>query len=141
MINSDPSTIYTVALAATMLAAGTSWVANGWGRNFFGNRGVTYFTPLVEEMSKTLWAVVLNTPLVWTHLGFGLIEALVEIKRRSVKGILAGCTSLIVHGMLGLLTVKIYTTSNLLFALLSSYLAHASWNGAVNYYSKRTDVT
>ncbi|GAB6179114.1 hypothetical protein JCM14036_04330 [Desulfotomaculum defluvii] len=130
-----------VIAAATLLAAVTSWVINGWVLNFLGNRGIAFLTPLVEETAKTFWAILLKTSLVYTHIGFGLVEALVELKRRGVKGVWAACTAIIAHSLFGLLTVRVYSASNLLVALIVTYLVHTIWNWFIVYYSKQTRVT
>lgn len=128
-------------IAAPLLAAAMSWLINGWIINSIGGRGIAFLTPLVEETAKTLGAVVLKTSLVYTHIGFGLVEALVEIKRRGVRGLWAAGVAVVAHGLFGLLTARVYAGSNLLVALFVTYLVHTAWNWFIIYYSKQTSLT
>ncbi|AEG58479.1 hypothetical protein [Desulforamulus ruminis] len=119
------------SLAAALLAAGLAWLANGLILPAAGNRGIALLTPLVEETVKTLTAVILETSILWTHVFFGLLEALVEIIRRGVAGLAPGCAALAAHSLFGLLTVWIYGQFGLVPSLALAYLAHAAWNGVV----------
>lgn len=127
----------TLALPAILLAVVTSWLLNGKVLPSLGDQGIALITPLVEETAKTLWAVALGASLVWTHLGFGLVEGLLEIKRRGIRGIAPGWLALVAHSLLGLLTAGIYGSRGLLAALAAAYLAHAAWNMVVVYCSVR----
>ncbi|MEG6520654.1 hypothetical protein [Desulfotomaculum sp. 1211_IL3151] len=128
-------------IAASLLAAGVSWVINGWVINSLGGRGIAFLTPLVEEMAKTLGAVLLGAALVYTHIGFGVVEALVEMKRRGARGVGAAGMAVAAHGLFGLLTARVYAVSNLLAALFVTYLVHTAWNWFILYYSKQTSLT
>ncbi len=125
------------ALAATILAAGTAWAVNGRILPATGNKGITYLTPLAEEAAKTLWAVFLGAPVLWTHAGFGMVEALVELWRRGARGVVAGWTALVAHSLFGFITARVYRGPGLLSALLVATLTHTAWNLAVVYYSGR----
>ncbi|WP_073239746.1 hypothetical protein [Desulforamulus putei] len=124
-------------LVASFLAAGTAWVMNGQILPAMGNRGIICLTPLAEEAAKTLWAVLLGAPILWTHAGFGVAEALVELRRRGARGVMAGWTALAAHSLFGFITVRLYSERGLFPALLLAYLTHAAWNLAVIYYSGR----
>lgn len=116
------------------MAAATSWLLNGKILPALGSRGIAFVTPLAEEVAKTLWAVAFGAALVWTHLGFGLLEGLLEIKRRGARGIAAGWTALVAHSLFGIITYSIYRSWGLLPALAAAYLVHATWNMAVVYF-------
>ena len=73
--------------------------------------------------------------MAWTHLGFGLVEGLLEIKRRGTRGIAPGWLALVAHSLLGLLTWNIYRWQGLWLALAAAYLVHAAWNMVVVHYS------
>lgn len=120
-----------VSLAASLLAAGAAWVTNGLVIPAIGRRGIAFLTPLVEELAKTLTAISLGAALLWTHVLFGVLEALVEIKRRGTKGLAPGGAALVSHSIFGLLTAGLYGRGGILPALAVTYLAHATWNGAV----------
>ncbi|MCL5290147.1 MAG: hypothetical protein ACOY35_07985 [Bacillota bacterium] len=124
-------------LAASLLAAGTAWAVNGRILPFAGNKGITYLTPLAEELAKTLWALLLGAPILWTHVGFGFVEAFVELRRRGAGGVVAGWTALAAHTLFGYITVRIVSDRGFLAALLAATLAHTAWNLAVVYYSQR----
>ncbi|CCO08623.1 hypothetical protein [Desulforamulus hydrothermalis] len=125
-----------VATAAA-LAAGTAWLFNGRILYHLGHRGLGWVTPLVEEAAKTLWAVILEAPILWTHIGFGVIEALVEVRRRGAGGLSAGGAALTAHGLFGLVTVLISSITGLWPAVALAYLAHAAWNLAIIYAARR----
>ncbi len=129
----------TLVLPATLLAGGTSWLLNGKIRTASGNqgKGLVFLTPLIEEAAKSLWAVTLGASLVWTHLGFGLLEGALEIKRRGSRGIAAGWVALAAHSLFGIITYSVIRSWGLFPALAVAYLSHAAWNRVVIYYSDR----
>ncbi|WP_003540681.1 type II CAAX prenyl endopeptidase Rce1 family protein [Desulfotomaculum nigrificans] len=128
---------WTLSLLAALLASGASWVANGTVVPKTGSRGIAYLTPLLEETAKTLAAAALGAALLWTHVVFGLMEALLELRRRGVRGLPAGWSALAAHSLFGLITAWIYGRSGVLAALAAAYLAHAAWNMAVVAYAAR----
>ncbi len=119
------------SLAAALLAAGFAWLANGLILPAAGNRGIALLTPLVEETVKTLTAVILGASILWTHVFFGSVEAILEVVRRGSPGLVPGWTALAAHSLFGLFTVWVYGKIGLAPALVLAYLIHAAWNGAV----------
>ncbi|GAB6159242.1 hypothetical protein JCM39194_24420 [Desulfotomaculum varum] len=124
-------------VTAAGLAAGTAWLLNGRVVAHLGDRGLGWITPLIEETAKTLWAVILGAPILWTHIGFGVIEALVEVRRRGAGGITAGGAALTAHGLFGFITAMISNIIGLGPAVALAYLAHTAWNLAVIYAGRR----
>lgn len=128
----------TQTLVAALLAAGVAWVVNGLMIPALGNRGISFLTPLVEETAKTLAAIGVGGNLLWTHVAFGFIEALLEIRRRGAGGLVVGWFALAGHSIFGLITLWLYSRYGLLPALLTVYMIHASWNMGVVAHRRRS---
>jgi len=126
-----------LSLLAGLLAAGGAWAANGLLVPAAGAKGIAFLTPLLEETAKTAVALALRASILWTHVVFGLIEALVELRRRGLKGLSAGWLGLASHSVFGLITSWFYSRNGFLPALAPAYLAHAAWNMAVIVHSRR----
>lgn len=122
-----------LTLVAISAAVTVAWFVNGLIRPSMGNRGIVFLTPLVEETAKTLGAIILGVPLLWTHVGFGTAEGLLELKRRGTRGIVAGWSALAAHSLFGWLTAWVYTRKGLLVAILFAYLIHVLWNMLIIY--------
>lgn len=128
-------------LVAILAAATTAWFLNGKILPILGSRGLVFLTPLVEEGTKTIWAVSLQGALIWVHLGFGLLEGLLELKRRGVRGIVAAWSALTSHSILGILTAWFYTQVGLLLAVLLVAALHMGWNMLVVYHKRIRPLT
>lgn len=130
-----------LTLVAISAAVGTAWFVNGLIRSSMGNRGIVFLTPLVEEAAKTLGAIGLGVPLFWTHVGFGIAEGLLEIKRRGSRGIVAGWSALAAHSFFGWLTAWVYLHKGLLTAILFAYFIHVLWNMLIVYGQELVRLT
>ncbi|MDO7788049.1 hypothetical protein [Desulforamulus aquiferis] len=124
-------------LTAAFLAAGITWFFNSLVINKLGDRGISFVTPAIEEIAKTGVAIGLGAAIVWTHLAFGLVEAVVEIRRRGIRGLSAGWAALAGHSLFGLIASWVYMRRGFLWAVLITYLIHAAWNWGIIYYSNR----
>ncbi|MDF9407716.1 hypothetical protein L7E55_04970 [Pelotomaculum isophthalicicum JI] len=95
---------------------------------------IIYYAPLVEELSKTVPAVLTGASLFFTHAFFGVIEAAWEMFTLRRNGLYAGLAALASHSIFGLITVLAYERYGAAApALFAGYLAHAAWNGTVTY--------
>ncbi|OWZ83667.1 hypothetical protein [Natranaerobius trueperi] len=88
---------------------------------------IEFLAPLIEESTKTTMAIIFNTPILLTHVGIGVIEAIRDyIFLRSLGGALS---SLAGHTFFGFITVLVYiVTDYLIIGIGVSVLAHISWN-------------
>lgn len=122
-------------IPAGLLAAAAAWPVNGLLLRAAGCRAVIYLSPLAEEAAKTGCALLLNTSIPFTHITFGLIEALWDAAGPG-RGRLAGLISLAGHAVFGYGTLWLYSYSNSIWpALAGVYLVHTGWNALVMYLS------
>lgn len=115
------------ALAAASLAAGLTWILN---RFTVQNKSyIVYVAPLAEEVLKTLPALWVGASLFFTHVFFGMIEAVWEMFAQRRNGFYAGLAALASHSVFGFVTVLVYERyASVPPAILAGYLAHAAWN-------------
>ncbi|MDW7674885.1 MAG: hypothetical protein SCK28_10140 [Bacillota bacterium] len=118
-------------LIAGGLAAGAAFLINRWVFEAMGDRSIYLFTPIVEEFLKTGLALLLATPIILTHLVFGLIEGAYDLITAPKKQISAAIISVISHLFFGSATVALANNFNIFIAVFVSILLHASWNGLV----------
>lgn len=117
------------AILAGLLAAGVSWVTNGQIAERLGPRGLLYLVPAVEELTKSLFAIALNSSLFLSHAVFGTVEAVYDTLMTRKTGVWAGLVSYLGHMLFGLITLGIYRLTGLvLFGLMGGYLVHLAWN-------------
>ncbi len=88
-------------LLAGILAATVAWQFNKIIVKYWGEWGTVWITPVLEEISKTVGAVLLNTDIILTQGLFGAIEALYDLKTSRRKGISAAVASLLGHTVFG----------------------------------------
>lgn len=118
------------SLAAGVIAAAAAYIFNRIIIEKAGNKGIVSLIPIVEELLKSLTAVYLGTSIISVHSVFGAIEAGYEIRgAKSIKGVLGGITSFVMHGLLGLVTAAVWTwTNNLFLGIGASAMLHSLWN-------------
>ena len=115
---------------AGIIAALLSYILNKLVLKKIGNIGIIIVVPLIEEINKTIPAIILNTNIIGTHLVFGIIEGVYDIINSSENvGKWAALVSIISHGIFGAatyLTVKMGYSVYLGIAL--AWLLHSGWN-------------
>jgi hypothetical protein len=88
--------------------------------------------PLIEEMLKTGFALLFNSSVLYTHLTFGLVEAVFDVLRPGHNQAPAGVVGIISHGLYGWLTYKVLTLSGSVWLAMASAVAlHSLWNAGV----------
>lgn len=94
---------------------------------------ITYAVPIVEETAKTFSALLLEASVFYTHVVFGLVEALYDYTAsRKGVGVAAGLISVVSHALFGFVTVFMITESGSVFAgLVSGVVLHGLWNTIV----------
>jgi hypothetical protein len=104
----------------------------------FGAVAVFSCVPLTEEVLKTNSALFLNSSIFYTHLTFGLVEAIVDVLQPGKSQAPAGIMSIISHGIYGWLTDKLLTlTGNTWLAVALVIALHSLWNAGVVFLTKR----
>lgn len=121
-------------LLAGSIAAMLSWFFNKLVLRTSVTTVIIFLVPLIEETSKSLLAVLFLSPIVITHLLFGMIEAVYDLINGK-NGFLAGMVSILGHSFFGYIT---YTTllysRSIIVAILGGYLIHMLWNLFVMKY-------
>ncbi len=115
-------------LMAAALAAAISWAGNKALLRYWMAEAVMYFTPLLEEASKTLTAVYLNQPIIWVHGVFGAIEAIYDLAVNRKNGPIAALVSLAGHLLYGVLTSLMAAKGGMWAGIALAYIAHTVWN-------------
>lgn len=116
-------------LFAGFLSALTAWIFNVYLVKQGGDKAVVLIIPIVEEVLKTGASVLLDAPLVATHLTFGLIEGIHDYLTAKRWGLWAGLISIISHWIFGKTTAVAYDKTGLwLFGILAALILHVLWN-------------
>lgn len=101
----------------------------------------TLTAAIIEETLKTYGGYI-GGYIFLTHVVFGLVEAVIDIRNNGIKGILPGIFSVLGHAAFGYITITIYSlTGTLLYGLLSGIFSHVIYNslvvGVVNNINNR----
>lgn len=120
---------------AGIIAALFSYLFNKLVLKKIGNIGIIIAIPFIEESSKTIFARILKTNLIATHIVFGIIEGIYDIINSSEKtGKWAALVSLISHGIFGAAT---YLTTKMghsvYWGIALAWLLHSAWNWYVTH--------
>ncbi len=96
---------------------------------------------ILEEFLKTYGGFLVGYILI-THLTFGIIEGLVDIRNNGTRGILPSIFSVLGHWAFGYLTIVVFNlTGTLLYGVLTGIFTHVIYNsmviGLVNNINKR----
>jgi hypothetical protein len=97
------------SLIALAIASGMAYVANRYLVSRLGTIALITLVPPLEELLKTGATILLQASIWWVHLGFGLLEAAVNLGRnpRSLPevGFLAAIGSIVGHAAFGVITL------------------------------------
>lgn len=113
------------------LMAGLSFLLNTLLLRYFGNQVIISYSPIVEELAKTLCSYYLGADILVTHIIFGILEAGYDwLKKNSEdRGLLAAFLSIIGHGLFGGLTVGVFYVSGSIFlGIAIAACVHLIWN-------------
>jgi len=131
------------ALAAAILAYASNWLTRG----LMGRSTVVFVAPGLEESFKTTAALVAGAPVLPTHIAFGLVEALHDLRAsnaaaagggpRAGEGPVpnragAALASVLGHALFGAVTVTAQEVSGSWpIGVGAAYLLHVGWNALV----------
>jgi len=113
------------------LMAGLSFLLNRLLLKYIGIKVVISYSPVVEELTKTLCSYYLAADILVTHIIFGVLEAGYDWFNRQNRqhGIIAAVLSILGHTLFGGITVLIFNLSNSIFiGVLVGIGAHLVWN-------------
>jgi hypothetical protein len=121
-----------IYLLSGLLAATLAWVINNFIVVRLGKVPIFSLIPMVEEGLKTGLALFFRGSIFYTHLTFGLAEAILDVLRPGRSQVPAGIMGIISHGIYGWITTRVYAfTGNLWMAWAMSIVLHGLWNAGV----------
>ncbi|MBP2626557.1 MAG: hypothetical protein H6Q68_1268 [Firmicutes bacterium] len=113
------------------LMAGLSFLVNRLLLKYIGIKVVISYSPVVEELTKTLCAYYLAADILVTHIIFGILEAGYDWfnRQNGQRGIIAALLSIVGHTLFGGLTVFVFNLSNSIFIGIAVGIGvHLVWN-------------
>lgn len=118
-------------VSAGLIAAAFSFFFNRFLCRVYGESVLLGPVPLVEEVAKTMAALLLSADLIRVHLVFGAVEAVWDWHGEA-KGITPAFSALVAHGVFGIITVvAIRYTATPGIGIIAALLAHAAWNAVM----------
>jgi len=114
-------------IIAGLFASLMAWILNRYVFVNIGQKGVVFFGPMTEEFLKTSLALIFSTSIIFTHITFGLVEAIVDYKNtRKSSGAMVSLAS---HAFLGIITYVLFILlGSIYIALLIAIIVHMTWN-------------
>ena len=127
------------SLASGLLAALLSYYINSKALKKTGEKAIIYLAPVFEELFKTGFALVFGGVVILSHVTFGAVEALYDMREnRGITAYWAGFASLVSHTVFGTITqYSIYYLGNVIFGVSIAVVAHVVWNYAVINFIKQ----
>jgi len=113
------------------LMAGLSFLLNRLLLKYIGIKVVISYSPVVEELTKTLCSYYLAADILVTHIIFGVLEAGYDWFKEQNKqcGTIAALLSIIGHTLFGGITVFVFHLSSSIFiGILVGVGVHLAWN-------------
>lgn len=118
-------------IIAGCLAAFLAWGFNKIIVKFWGDPAIVVLVPVGEEILKTSLAFIFSSSIIYTHITFGLIEAIWDIKTNA-KGLQPGLFSVLTHSIFGLITWLLYSrTGYISISIMTGIFAHIIWNSYI----------
>lgn len=112
-----------------IMAAGVSYLGNYYVVRSFGLEAVIYFVPFLEETAKTGFAYFFQSSILFTHLVFGIIEAIYDYRTEPEKSLLPALSSILSHAFFGGITSLLeQQTGTIIWGLIGGFVFHAFWN-------------
>ncbi|SMB86495.1 hypothetical protein SAMN00017405_1167 [Desulfonispora thiosulfatigenes DSM 11270] len=115
-------------LIAGLIAALLAWGANVVLLKKWGEAALLVLTPIQEEIFKTSLAIFFGGSIILTHVIFGIIEGIWDMKF-NIKGLIPGILAVVIHSFFGFITWIVYIKwGNLSFAIMIAIIMHIMWN-------------
>lgn len=113
------------------LMAGLSFLLNKVLLKYVGVKAIISYSPVLEEMTKTLCSYYLAADILVTHIVFGVLEAGYDwySTPNGRRGMWAASASIVGHSLFGALTLMgLYASDSIWVALLATSCVHVLWN-------------
>jgi len=113
------------------LMAGLSFLLNKLLLKYIGVKVVISYSPVVEELSKTLCSYYLSADILVTHIVFGVLEAIYDWlhQQNEQRGTIAALLSIVGHTLFGGITVLVFNLSNSIYiGVVAAIVVHVLWN-------------
>ena len=113
------------------LMAGLSFLLNRLLLKYVGIQVVISYSPVVEEITKSLCSYYLAADIIMTHIVFGMLEAGYDWynTQNEDRGMRAALLSVVGHTLFGVLTVLIlHMTESIFLAIVGASCVHLIWN-------------
>lgn len=120
-----------MAYVIGFLMAGLSFLLNKVLLKYVGVKAIISYSPVVEEMTKTLCSYYLAADILVTHIVFGMLEAGYDwySTPNGQRGMWAALASIVGHSLFGALTLMgLYASGSIWLALLGASCVHVIWN-------------
>lgn len=121
-----------------IISAVLAWVLNKKILHYWGDKGTVWVTPVVEEMLKTVAALVLGADIILTHGVFGTIEAVYDVNTAPKRGVSAALVSFWGHLMFGAAAnIGYLLYGHVGSAILAGAILHLAWNVFIDRIERR----
>jgi hypothetical protein len=113
------------------LMAALSFLLNKILLKYVGMKAVISYSPVVEEVTKSLCSYYLAADILATHVVFGMLEAGYDWYNTAdgQRGKWAALVSIIGHSLFGCLTLLgLYISSSIWIAIFVASCVHVMWN-------------
>ena len=124
------ATYYTKSVGVALLAAFLAYVINRASHKPVGRLTGSLFTPIIEELLKTLLAQLFASSILLVHTGFGIVEAMTD-RVHSKRPTMAAGLAVTTHTLFGAVTVLGWNYYNIYVGISASVLLHMLWNSFV----------
>jgi len=122
-----------LSVTSGFVAALFSYYINSKALQSAGEKVIIYWAPILEELLKTGFALVLKGGIILSHVTFGAVEAVYDIwANDSITAYWAGFASILSHSVFGAITQYfIFCAHNTFLGIVIAALIHIAWNFAV----------
>jgi hypothetical protein len=113
------------------LMAGLSFLLNRLLLKYIGIKVVISYSPVLEELCKTMCPYFFGTNILITHIIFGTLEAGYDWykQQRGQRGMIAAILSVIGHTLFGGVTLALFNLSGSIFlGIFVAICIHLMWN-------------
>lgn len=113
------------------LMAGLSFLLNKLLLTYMGMKVIVSYSPILEELTKTLGPYYFDADILVTHIIFGVLEAAYDWlhRRNRERGTIAALLSMTGHTLFGTITIAILSLSDSVFlGIVVASSVHLIWN-------------